>query len=321
MESIDRPGMLDPLEDVLALVGASARLASTLVGHGDWALRFPAPAGAKFNAVLEGTCVVAIDGRTPLTLHTGDVFLLTRPVEFVLSTSSAAAVEPASPYFGTSHAGVGIVGPRAEPVTARLIGGSFEFDRRARHLLLDGLPQLIHLPAHADGAFAVQEMLMRIDRELRQDRLGSRIIAEHLALVMFIDLLRHIGNDAVESGWLRGLGDPVTAAALRAIHGNPARAWTVRQLADVAYVSRSTLAARFKRSVGLGPLEYLTRWRIEIGADRLTRTDQAIATIARAVGYGSEAAFGLAFKRELGTTPGAFRRTVRQLDHLQTLKP
>jgi AraC-like DNA-binding protein len=311
-ESIDRPASLDPLEIVLAVAGARARLAVTLVGHGDWALRFPAPAGAKFNALLEGSCTVTVDGMAPVSLRAGDSFLLTRPVEFLLATSATATPQPASPYFrGDSRDGV-IVGPATEPLTARLIGGSFEFNRRARELLLDGLPPLIHLPAHADGAGAVQLLLTRIDRELRQDRLGSRVVAEQLALVTLIDLLRyHISSDATGGGLLRGLGEPVTAAALRAIHADPARRWTVQQLADVAQVSRSTLAARFKQTVGQGPLEYLTRWRIELGADRLATTDQTIAAIAQTIGYGSETAFALAFKRHVGQAPGSYRRRLR----------
>ena len=144
----------------------------------------------------------------------------------------------------------------------------------------------------------------RIDRASRQDRLGARIVTGHLALVMLIDLIRYqLSTGAGGTGWLHGLTDPVTAAALSAIHADPARRWTVQLLAGTVGVSRSTLAARFKAAVGHGPLEYLTRWRLELGAHRLAATDQTISAIASAVGYASEAAFGLAFKRELGTAP------------------
>ncbi|MEV8607957.1 AraC family transcriptional regulator [Amycolatopsis sp. NPDC051373] len=309
---IDRLGPLDPLENILSLTGARARLTARLAGHGDWAVLFPAPPGAKFNAVLEGTCTLTVDGQAPLTLRAGDVFLLTRPAEYVLATSPTVGVQPAAPYFHSTPAEAALVGSPTEPVTARLVGGSFEFDGRARQLLLDGLPPVIHLPGHAEGALTTQQMLTRIDRELRQDRLGSRIVAEQLALVMLIDLLRHHIRDATAGrGWIYGLAEPVTATALRAMHADPARHWTVQQLADTAHVSRSTLAARFKQAVGQGPLEYLTRWRLELGADRLARTDQGIAAIARSVGYGSETAFSLAFKRMTGQAPGAYRRRTR----------
>lgn len=311
-ESIARPDSLDPLEDVLALAGTRATSASTVTGRGEWGLRFPAPAGAKFNSVLQGACVLTVAGEDPLPLRAGDSFLLTRPEPFVLATSATAEVQPASPFFRdaarSGQAGAQ-VGPADAPVTARLVGASFRFDRRARQLVLDSLPPVLLLPAHAEGATFVQQTLRRIERELDEERLGARQVAQQLALVMLVDLLRHhaaTGQGSV--GWLRGLDDAVTAAALRAIHTAPAHRWSVRSLAEAAHVSRSTLAARFKKSVGQGPLEYLTHWRLELGAHRLTTTDQPVATIAQAVGYGSETAFGLAFKRELGQTPGAYRR-------------
>ncbi len=311
-EFIDRPSFLDPVEEILALTGVRAQLVSTLVGHGDWSLVFPAPAGAKFNAVTEGNCVLSVVGEEPLVLRAGDVFLLTRPVEFVLSTSAKVLPQPAHPYFRGGNRRSAVVGPRTEPVSARLIGGSFVFDGRARQLLLDWLPPLIHLPRNAAGAAAVQRILDRVDREVSDNGFGGRLIAQHLAMIMLVDLLRHLVASGVKGrSWLHGLTEPVTAAALQAMHADPAHPWTVQQLADSAHVSRSTLAARFKKAVGQGPLEYLTQWRVELGADRLAHTEQSIATIARAVGYGSEAAFSLAFKRATGQAPGVYRRQAR----------
>lgn len=207
------------------------------------------------------------------------------------------------------------VGPADQPVTAALIGGSFTFDRRARELLLDALPPIIHLHAHAESAAMVQHLLSRIDQEARHGRLGAGIVGQHLAVILLIDIIRHhLAQDPHGTGWLHGLSDPVVAVALQAIHAASAERWTVQLLADEAHVSRATLAARFKAVVGLGPLEYLTRWRIEIGAHRLVTTDQTIASIAESVGYGSEAAFALAFKRERGMTPGSYRRSARSSD-------
>ncbi len=279
-------------------------------------MRLPAPDGAKFNSVLTGSCIVDTAGLAhPVALRAGDSFLLTRPQEFVLATSMNVDVQPASPLFRATGGSSAEAGPLDEPVTARLVGGSFAFGRRARELLLDALPPLIHLPAHADGAAMLPHLLTRIDREARTGGLASGVVTEHLAVVLLVDVVRyHLTQQPDRTGWLQGLSDPVVSAALHAIHADPARRWTVQLLADVALVSRSTLAARFKAVVGQGPLEYLTRWRLELGAHRLTGTDQTIAAIADAVGYGSEAAFALAFKRELGAPPGSYRRESRKAD-------
>jgi AraC-like DNA-binding protein len=310
---IDRPADVDPLEDVLALVGARGHATATLVGHGDWALDFPAPDGAKFNAVLRGSCTVDTDGLDePVTLHAGDAFLLTRPQPFVLATSPTVAPRPASPLFRDQRGADVHAGEPDRPVSARLIGGSVSFDPRAGSLLLDALPPLIHLPADADGAALAAHILARLDSESRHHRLGAAQVVENLAVVLLVDIIRHhvaTAPDAV--GWLYALRDPVVGAALRAVHADPARAWTVASLAGRANVSRSTLAARFKATVGQGPLEYLTRWRLELAADELARTDRTLATIATHVGYGSEAAFAAAFKRGTGQAPGAYRRRIR----------
>ncbi|GAB2835929.1 AraC family transcriptional regulator [Actinocorallia aurea] len=230
----------------------------------------------------------------------------------MLSTSPQATVQSASPFFRETGGRTAEVGPVDQPVTARLIGGSFTFDRRARELLLDSLPPLIHLPAHAEGADMVPHLLSRIERETARGGIGADLVTEHLAVVLLIDLIRcHLAHQREGTGWLHGLSEPVVSAALHAIHADPAHRWTVALLADAAHVSRSTLATRFKRTVGRGPLEYLTRWRLELGAHRLAATSQTIAAIAGAVGYGSEAAFSLAFKRELGTSPGRYRKQAR----------
>ncbi|SDO65075.1 AraC family transcriptional regulator [Actinacidiphila guanduensis] len=316
VDHIDRPhsadllDTVDPLEDVLALIGARAERAATLTGHGEWSLRFPPPAGAKFNAVLEGSCYLTSDVlERPLTLRAGDTFLLTRPQEFTLSTAPHLPAQAASPLFRATRDDAAVTGPPTQPVTARLVGGSFTFGRQARALLLDALPPVIHMPAHADGASMAPHVLTRIDHETRTRRLGANPVTEHLAVVLLIDMIRHhLSGHPGGTGWLHGLNDPVVAIGLRAIHTDPARHWTVRLLADTAHVSRSAFATRFKRTVGQGPLEYLTRWRLELGAQRLATTEQTIAAIADSVGYGSEAAFSLAFKRELGTPPGTYRR-------------
>ncbi|MFE2546275.1 AraC family transcriptional regulator [Actinacidiphila glaucinigra] len=328
IESIERPASVDPLEDVLTLADVRAERAATLTGHGDWALRFPPPTGAKFTSVLAGSCTVDTPGLAqPLTLRVGDSFLLTRPQEFVLATSPHADVQPASPVFSTGGSEGAQVGPADQPVTARLVGGSFTFGHRARELLLDTLPALIHLPSHADAASMVPHLLSRIDRETQHRSLGAQVVTEHLALVLLIDAVRHhLADHPNRAGWLRGLSDPVVSAALHAVHADPSRRWTVRLLADTANVSRSTLAARFKAAIGQGPLEYLTRWRLELGAHQLAATEQTVAAIAGTVGYSSESSFALAFKRELGIPPGIYRKraradTPRGGDHIESAAP
>jgi AraC-like DNA-binding protein len=126
--------------------------------------------------------------------------------------------------------------------------------------------------------------------------------------VMLVHVLRtHLAGGAGAPGLLAALADPVVATALRALHARPAHHWTVRELAGTAAVSRSTLAARFTAALAQGPLEYLTLWRMELAAERLRGGTDTLATIARAVGYGSESALSAAFKRVTGRSPREYR--------------
>ena len=107
--------------------------------------------------------------------------------------------------------------------------------------------------------------------------------------------------------WLPGPGDPLIGRALALLHADPARRWTLRQLAAEAGASRSLLAGRFSMLMGRAPMQYLTQWRMQLAADRLKNSGVKIATVAQEVGYDSEAAFSRAFKRFAGESPGQWR--------------
>ena len=110
-----------------------------------------------------------------------------------------------------------------------------------------------------------------------------------------------------QTGWLAGLRDPVVGKALAAFHGDPARPWTVDALARHAGASRSVLAERFTTLVGQPPMHYVTMWRMQL-ASRALKDGAAVAEVAAAVGYDSEAAFSRAFKKAVGKSPGGWRR-------------
>ncbi|MDX6743963.1 AraC family transcriptional regulator [Actinocorallia sp. A-T 12471] len=298
---------MDPLEDVLTLLEPRARLSAGLRAGGRWAVRFTAPEAVKFNAVRRGSCLLEVDGLdAPVPLAEGDCYLLTRPRPFTLRSHPDVTPVPAEPLFTRADNGTARAGDGDEVF---LIGGAFSFGARAQDLLLDRLPPLVHLPAATPHAETVRWALDAIDRELTARPMAATLVAEHLAVVMLVHVLRlHLAREQhAVSGWLAGLADPVVAAALTALHRDPARPWTVADLADAAAVSRSTLAARFKTTVGQGPLEYLTRWRIELAARQLRDGTATLAAIAHSVGYGSESALSVAFKRLTGTPPTTYR--------------
>ncbi|MFG3662301.1 AraC family transcriptional regulator [Streptomyces sp. NPDC047706] len=299
---------MDPLEDVLTLLKTRSHLSASLAAGGRWAVRFDAPRVVKFNAVRRGSCQLEVNGiDEPIDLAEGDCYLLTRSRSFTLRSDPEAAPVDGGAVFARAEGGIARAGQGDD---VYLIGGGFSFGTRAQELLLDRLPPIVHVPADTPHAETVQWALTAIDQELKHRPMASTLMAEHLAVVMLVHVLRlHLERaPQAVSGWLAGLADPVVAAALTSLHRDPARSWTVAELAGAAAVSRSTLAARFKATVGEGPLEYLTRWRIELAARQLREGSATLASIAHSVGYGSESALSVAFKRVLGMPPGDYRR-------------
>src|SRR5438270_6783233 len=111
-----------------------------------------------------------------------------------------------------------------------------------------------------------------------------------------------------QNGWLAGLRDEIVGPALMKLHERPERPWTLADLAREVAASRTVLAERFSDVVGVAPMMYLTRWRLQLAAGQLARSSAKVATIGAQVGYDSEAAFSRAFKRETGLSPAAWRR-------------
>jgi transcriptional regulator GlxA family with amidase domain len=134
-----------------------------------------------------------------------------------------------------------------------------------------------------------------------------------LSEVLFVETLRaYIAElPAHQTGWLAVARDAEVGKALALMHRNPAQPWTIASLAKEAGVSRSVLAERFRRYLNEAPMAYLTRWRLQLGAQMLASTSYSVAQIAAEVGYESEAAFNRAFKREFTLPPAGFRRKSR----------
>ena len=141
---------------------------------------------------------------------------------------------------------------------------------------------------------------------------GTDLMLGRLMELLFVEVLRRYAARLPDNskGWLAALGDPVVGRALQLVHGDPARRWTVDDLAREAGSSRTVLAERFNAVLGQAPIEYVTGWRMQIAADRIRSGDASLSAIAAGIGYESEAAFNRAFKRVTGVTPGRWRDTV-----------
>jgi AraC-like DNA-binding protein len=197
------------------------------------------------------------------------------------------------------------------PVEARVICGFFGCDDRPFNPLLDALPRVLHVPGAEAGDSWLATLFVTAARESRHCEPGSENVLARVSELLFVEVVRrHLRKlpDA-QTGWLAGLRDPIVGRALAAIHGAPADDWSVDSLARRAGASRSVLAERFTAVVGQPPMQYLTRWRMQLASRRL-RDGGTIADAASAIGYDSESAFSRTFKKVVGQSPAAWRRDV-----------
>jgi transcriptional regulator GlxA family with amidase domain len=187
-------------------------------------------------------------------------------------------------------------------------------DPELSKVFLSGLPPLFKVSIRNDVAGRWLENSIRFSVE-QADRLqaGGEAVLAKLSEVVFIETLRaYIASlPAEQTGWLAGARDSEVGKTLALMHREPSRPWTLADLAKEAGVSRSVLAERFRHYLKETPIAYLTRWRLQLGAQMLGSTNYSVSQIAGDVGYESEAAFNRAFKREFGIPPARFRTQSR----------
>jgi AraC-like DNA-binding protein len=304
----------DPLSQIFALVDARSALSTGLVTGGEWALSFPAFRGIKCNAVVKGECWLTIPGvLEPVRLEPGDAFVLAGGHEFVLSSNPQIPPTSAGPVFGQAQRGVARYGTHNDVV---VMGGRVDVDPHNGVFLLGALPPLILVQSASDSAEAIQWALRRLASELEEIKPGSELAGSSLVQLLVIEALRtYLSSGGTPGvGWLAAMADPRIAEALREIHRNPARSWTVRDLALTAGMSRSGFAQQFRILVGTSPHDYLLQWRMRLAAKQLRTTGEPVSAIGFSVGYGTESGFSSAFKRVVGIAPAIYRHNALSTD-------
>lgn len=298
---------MDPLSDVLSLLGTGDSHFAGLKAGGRWAIHFPPPIGMKFNAVVDGACSLRVEGvASDIRLQRGDCFLLSRPRRFTLASDLDETPVDAADVFKNTDDGVAVHGSGNDVF---LIGGAFAFSEEAARLL-EVLPPIVVVNGTSAPASVLQWALQRLSYELGHHRPGASLMSQHLGHMMLVEVLRlHIAKAADNPvGWLFALSDTRIKRSIEAIHAAPARKWNLNDLAAVAGVSRSTFAARFKQKVGHSPLDYVVRWRIHLAACELRLRDATVTAIAQKLGYESDSAFSSTFRRVMDCSPTAYRR-------------
>ncbi|MEU5432204.1 AraC family transcriptional regulator [Streptomyces sp. NPDC020719] len=302
---------MDVVSDAISAVRIGQPSSNKVRVSGTWCTRFASYDGAGFHVVLEGACWLLPDSGGPaVTLGAGDVVLLPHGAGHVIADSpvDAGAVERATPFehwFADGHRHMGA--SRAGGGDVQMLCGNYRLDRSRVHPLMAELPQIVHLPNRVGVHPELRSAIDLLGGEVGAGRPGACIAVPSLLDLLLVYMIRAWMQESTTGAWPGVLGDPVVAAALRALHSDPAAPWTGDRLAAEVGVSRSTLNRRFTTLVGRAPMAYLTWWRLTRAATLLRDTPDPLSTIAHHVGYGTPFALSHAFNREFGTTPGRYR--------------
>ncbi|WP_379654827.1 cupin domain-containing protein [Pseudoxanthomonas sp. UC19_8] len=301
--------MTDPLAELITLLRPARVMGKRISGAGRWGVRYAPFGHPGFCVVTDGACLLTVDGADPLHLQAGDFVFLPATPGFILSgfvPVEPQLVDPAALAAQDLELRHGAL--EGEP-DVRMLGGYFVFESPDTALLVTLLPPVIHV--RGEDRLGVLVRLVR--EEAMQTRAGRDLILTRLVEVLLIEALRAAPGAGAPAGLLRGLADERLARSIREMHREPARAWTVEQLAQVAALSRSAYFQRFTRAVGMPPMEYLIAWRMAIAKDMLDRQELGMEQVAERVGYSSASTFSTAFARHVGRPPSGYARERRRL--------
>lgn len=295
--------MVDPLSEIITLLQPRAVFSKAISGAGAWGVRYSDFGQPSFCVVLEGRCRLAVKSEPAVVLEAGDFVLLPSTPGFTLSGFERVAPACVDPKRLSAQTGEVRHGRRGGRPDVRLLGGYFAFDSPDAALMVSLLPALIHVR----GADRLSLLVQLVREESTQQRAGRELVLTRLVEILLIEALRSTSSENASPGLARGLADAQLAKALRTMHAQPGRSWTVAELAKTAALSRSAFFERFLRTVGLPPMEYLLGWRMAVARD-LLRRQLPIDEVAARVGYSSASTFSTAFARHVGQPPGRYAR-------------
>lgn len=319
----------DPLSEVLRTVKLTGALFFLVDATSPWGVEVP-HAGAfgpiilpraqhvvSYHIVLQGSGYASLPGVAPTRFAAGDIIVFPHGDPYTMvsrpgdppESDAAASLQ----FFRDMAAGrlpFVVQEGGGGPERAQFVCGFLGCDARPFNPLLETLPRLLHVKRPAGNQNDLLDRLIDLTlAEAQTSRAGGECIRLRLSELIFVEVARRYlaTLPADQTGWLSGLRDPAVGHALALLHERPAYAWTLKELARQAGTSRSVLADRFMHLVGYPPMQYLTRWRMQLAARLLAEGTKKVAAVGQDVGYASEAAFSRTFKRIAGVAPAIWR--------------
>lgn len=307
---------MDVLSDVLATVRLQSEIHFCPEPVAPWGIQIPAqPDRAVFYLLSRGSCYMQIEGNgSHVPLVGGDVVMLPQGVGHTLRDQPSSSVIPIEELLEGKHSGNSC--ESVNSTKSSLVSGYFRYESQTAKHFLSPLPELIHIQSQMGHQVPLlDETLKFLAAESNSTAPGAETILARLTDVLFVQILRAFiamkdkseNECAKKVGMLHALVDPQIGKALSHIHERFEFPWTVATLAEQVAMSRTGFAVRFTGVVGIPPLDYVRKWRMQKAAEMLREENLTMDQIAIRVGYESSAAFSKTFKREIGISPGAYR--------------
>lgn len=293
--------MTDPLADIVTLLKPSARFSKLVEAAGVWRVARSDVGQPFYAVVLEGECTITLDDGAPMPLQARDFVLVPAARDFAMASPLPAQAVAQPVMLGDGKVRVG--DPDGSP-DLRMLVGHCRFESPDAALLVSLLPEWVHVRDESRLATLVQ----LVGDEARAQRPARDVVLSRLLEVLFIEALRTTAGTAAWPGLVCGLADTRIGRALKAMHDQPGRAWTMAALASEAALSRSSFFERFRRRVGVAPMAYLLTWRMALAKKMLREDQEPVVEVAARVGYRSASTFSVAFRRHVGQTPARFAR-------------
>lgn len=307
---------MDILTDILNSTGLSTKLLTKHSFYDHWAMKFPCNKSMGFHLVVQGTAYIRFEkNKDPLILNKGDLIMIKRGLDHEVATSATAKIRnlPTEELLNSSQPH-----PKNQKPILTLVGGLYQFQTEPIHPLFAEIPNYIifradEIPAHS-ALFMTQQLLTM---ELENSQVGSDNISKNLIDVLFHYIFRTWLANKPEKKlcWSMALKDEHLQKALSAMHSKPNHSWNLEELANVAGLSRASLAAKFKKITGDTPAHYLTKIRIQHSMELLRTSKDNLDSIAESVGYTDSFIFSKAFKRTLGISPKEYRKKIETQAH------
>ncbi|HKN85775.1 MAG TPA: AraC family transcriptional regulator [Nitrospiraceae bacterium] len=314
--------------DVLSEVLKAVKLDGALFYNGEfsapWCFRSPASRTVApylspdarhviiYHLLTDGNGYAHVEGdHRRLALNAGDVVIFPHGDPHIMGNGSPIApVDNEQELQRVLSQGLKLCRMGGGGETTKFICGYMACEPDLSRIFLGGLPPILKVSIRNDtsGQWLEHSLRYSVD-DVDSDRAGGKAVLAKLSEVLFIETLRRYMAmlPPEQTGWLAGVRDPEVGKALALLHRRPAHPWTIAALANEVGISRSVLAERFRRYLSETPIAYLTRWRLQLGAQMLRSTSSSVAEIAAEVGYESEPSFNRAFKREFNLPPARFR--------------